>query len=187
MNEDRQLVAGVLARTPGKFERLVERHQKLVWHLVFRMVQHPEDTRELSQEVFLRVYRRLDQFRYESSLATWIGRIAFNIAARHLERKRIPLLEPQDEVDEDPVAQVRDDFDLEAACANDDLLAHVAQALELLPPLQRTIVTLYHLEELSVAEIALMTDTPTGTIKSHLFRARLQLREQLEGIMGEYA
>ena len=56
MSEDEELVKAVLARAPGAFERLVARHQKLVWHMVYRMVQHPEDARELSQEVFLRVY-----------------------------------------------------------------------------------------------------------------------------------
>lgn len=189
MSEDRQLVADVLARLPGAFERLVERYQKLVWHLVFRMVQHPEDTRELSQEVFLRVHQRLQQFRFDSALGTWIGRIAFNIAARHLQRKRIPLVEPHDGDDagEDPVNRISDDFDLETACADADLMHKVATELERLPPLQRTIVTLFHLDELSVAEIALMMDMPAGTIKSHLFRARLQLRMQLETTAGEPA
>ena len=77
MRDDAQLVTAVLARAPGAFERLVARHQALVWHLVYRMVQHPEDARELCQDVFFRVHERLGQFRAESSLATWIGRVAY--------------------------------------------------------------------------------------------------------------
>ena len=87
MSEDEELVKAVLARAPGAFERLVARHQKLVWHMVYRMVQHPEDARDLSQDVFLRVHQNLGQYRFESSLSTWIGRVAFNVAGRYLEKK----------------------------------------------------------------------------------------------------
>ena len=70
------------------------RHKALVWHLVYRMVQHPEDARELSQDVFLRVHECLHQYRFESSLATWIGRIAFTVTTRHLQKKRLSMAAP---------------------------------------------------------------------------------------------
>lgn len=182
---DRPLVAAVLEQRNGAFERLVERHQKLVWHLVYRMVQHPEDTRDLSQEVFLRVHRQLEQFRFESALSTWIGRIAFNVAARHLERKRLPLLEPDaDDSADAPLDRVPDDFDLEAALADRDMMAKMFEALESLPPLSRTLLTLYHLDELSVPEVAAIVEMPVGTVKNYLFRARLRLRERLEALLG---
>ena len=72
MSEDQDLVKAVLARTPGAFERLVTRHQNLVWHMVYRVVQHPEDARDLCQDVFFRVHERLHQYRFESALSTWI-------------------------------------------------------------------------------------------------------------------
>lgn len=189
MTDDRALVEAALARRPGAFERLVRGHEKLVWHLVYRMVAHPEDTRDLCQEVFLRVYRKLDQYRYESSLATWIGRIAFSIATRHLQRRRFALDEsPRDEDGEDdPLERIGDDFDLAQACADADLMAHVARELEALPPMQRTLVSLYHLEELGIAEIATITGQPEGTVKNSLFRARRRLRERLEHAMGAVA
>lgn len=180
-SEDETIVAAVLARTPGAFERLVARHQALVWHLVHRMVQQPEDTRELSQDVFLRVFQRLHQFRFESSLATWIGRIAFSVASRHLRRKRLPIVDlGDDDAAEAPIERIGDGFDLQQQSERVDLLGHLARVLEGLPPLQRTLVTLYHLDELPIADIAAITDLPEGTIKSHLFRARLKLREQLQ-------
>lgn len=190
MQDDRTLVEATLARRPGAFERLVRQHEKLVWHLVERMVRHPEDTRELSQEVFLRVYQKLDQYRYESSLATWIGRIAFSIAGRHLQRKRLPLDDGPRRDDEeagDALAQVSDDFDLAEACADADLMQCVAAEMDALPPLQRTLVSLYHLEELGIAEISDITGQPEGTVKNYLFRARKRLRERLEQAMGVHA
>lgn len=183
-NPDRALVEAVLARAPGAFERLVREHQGLCWHIVQRMVRHPEDARELCQETFLRVHQSLHQFRYESALKSWIGRIAYSIALRHLERQRVPLAEPAADDEADLLESVGDEFDLEAACADAEEARHLHAAIEALPPLQRTVLTLYHLEEASIAEIAQITGLADGTIKSHLFRSRLRLREALETRFG---
>jgi RNA polymerase sigma factor (sigma-70 family) len=176
---DRKLVDNVLAGRTNAFAGLVEQHQQLVWHLVYRMVQHPDDCQELCQEVFLRVHQNLKQFRFESTLATWIGRIAYNICVRHLQRKRLPLLDT-DEHGTPPADRVVDDFDLAAACADKELLAKLHIALEMLAPVPRTILTLYYLEELSVSEVASIIDSPEGTVKNALFRARAQLRQKFE-------
>lgn len=188
MTDDRQLVSAVLACEHGAFARLVERHQKLVWHLVFRMVADAEDTRELSQEVFLRVHQRLAQFRFDAALGTWIGQIAFSVAARHLRRKRLPLVS-HDEFggDQESVnlfARIADDTDLEAEFCSAEEVKHLGQALAALPALQRTLVTLYHVDELGIPEIARITSLPQGTIKSHLFRARKLLRDRLSPALG---
>ena len=185
MNQDSVLVQAVLAREAGAFERLVRDYQGLCWHIVYRMVRHPEDARELCQDTFLRIYRYLHQYRQESSLKSWIGQIAFTVALRHLERKRIPLVEPgNDDTPDDPIEQIGDGFDLEAACADEELHRHLHAAMDALPPLQRTVLTLYHLDELSIPEIAAITGLAEGTIKSHLFRSRRQLRGMLESRIG---
>ncbi len=187
MNEDQELVTAVLARTPGAFERLIARHKALVWHVVFRMVKHPEDARELSQDVFLRVHQRLHQYRFESSLSTWIGRVAFSVASRHLQRKKLPLAEPAQDQDGDAFDDIGDGFDLEAAFADAETMRHLNAAIESLPPLQRTLVTLYHLDEMGIADIAGITGLPEGTVKNYLFRARRRLRRQLETRLGAIA
>ncbi|GAB2567125.1 sigma-70 family RNA polymerase sigma factor [Dyella jejuensis] len=177
---DRPLVQAVLANAPGAFERLVREHQGLCWHIIHRMVRHPEDARELCQDTFLRVHQNLRQYRYESALKSWIGRIAYHVALRHLERKRIALLEPAGDDGFEGVENISDGFDLQAAYADTEAAAHLHAAIEALPPLQRTLLTLYHLDELPIGEIAVITGLATGTIKSHLFRTRLRLRELLE-------
>lgn len=181
MTEDRQLVADALAQAPGAFGALVERYQKLVWHLVFRMVPDTEHTRDLCQEVFLRVHRQLHQFRFDSALGTWIGRIAFSVASRHLRRRVLAL---DDEADPTEIVLERDgrEFDLAEACADAELLQRMHVAIEALPPIQRVVVVLHYLEEMGIGEIAGITQMPEGTIKSHLFRARLRLRQQLESL-----
>lgn len=184
-NPDRDLVDAVLANRPGAFERLVREYQGLCWHIILRMVRNPEDARELCQDTFLRVHQCLHQYRHESALKSWIGRIAFTIALRHLQHKRIPLLDPGSDHDGvDLVENIGDGFDLEAACMDAETGRHLHQAIEALPPLQRTLLTLYYLEETSIPEIARITGLATGTIKSHLFRSRLRLRDALETRTG---
>lgn len=182
--EARALVEAVLAGVPGAFEQLVRDHQGLCWHVIQRMVRHPEDTRELCQETFLRVHRHLHQYRFDAPLKSWIAQVAYSVARRHLERRRIPLAEAVDGDGLSLVELVGDGHDLEAAIAEDDINRHLHAAIEALPPLQRTLLTLYHLEELPIPEISRITGIAEGTIKSHLFRSRRQLRALLEPNIG---
>jgi RNA polymerase sigma factor (sigma-70 family) len=185
LEEDRALVEAVLAARPGAFERLVRDYQGLCWHVIQRMVRHPEDTRELCQEAFLRVHRYLHQYRYDSPLKSWIGQVAYSVAKRHLERKRIPLAEVADDADGLSLLDtIGDGHDLQAAHAQAGEDRELHAAIERLPPLQRTLLTLYHLEELPIGEISSITGLAEGTIKSHLFRSRAKLRELLAPRIG---
>ena len=190
MDADRALVEAVLANRAGAFEHLVRAYQGLCWHIIQRMVRHPEDTRELCQEAFLRVHRYLHQYRYDSPLKSWIGQVAYSVAKRHLERKRIALADMHvgGGMDEDDgpslLDNIGDGVDLQDAHAQADDERELHAAIERLPPLQRTILTLYHLEELPIGEIATITGLAEGTIKSHLFRSRKTLRECLEPRIG---
>lgn len=182
--EDRALVTAVLGGEPGAFERLVREYQGLCWHIVQRMVRHPEDARELCQETFLRVHQCLHQYRHDAPLKAWIGQVAYSVAKRHLERKRIPIAEAADDEGTPLHERIADEFDLENAVADDDIARRLHAAIQRLPPLQRTILTLYHLDELPLAQIARITGLAEGTLKSHLFRSRKRLQEWLAPGMG---
>lgn len=181
---DQALIQQILRGNHAAFKQLIEKHQKLVWHLIYRMVQHPEDSRELSQEVFLRVYNSLGSFRFESKLSTWIGRIAFNIASRHLQKKKLPLLHGDD--DTAVLDTVADDTDLTAAVLSQQQTARLHQALAALAPIPRTILTLYYLDELSITDVADILQMPEGTVKNALFRARARLKAKLQLQLGSY-
>ncbi len=183
--EDQALVDAVLNGSKGAFERLVIQYQKLCWHVIYRMVRHAEDTQDLCQEAFLRMHQYLHQYRYESALKSWVAQVAYSVAKRHLERKRIPLSEPSaDSEGLSPLDRVSDDFDMEAAGIDSQAAGFLHEAIDRLPPLQRTILTLYHLDEMPIAEVAMITGLAEGTIKSHLFRSRKQLRDTLNDRMG---
>lgn len=185
MDADRALVEAVLANRAGAFEQLVRDYQGLCWHVIQRMVRHPEDTRELCQEAFLRVHRYLYQYRYDSPLKSWIGQVAYSVAKRHLERKRIALADPVG--DEDGMSlldNIGDGTDLQDDHVQAGEERELHAAIERLPPVQRTVLTLHHLEELPIGEIASITGLAEGTIKSHLFRSRKTLRDLLSPRVG---
>jgi RNA polymerase sigma-70 factor (ECF subfamily) len=186
-DDDRRLVADVLAGRAGAFEQLVREHQGLCWHIVRRMVRHPEDTRELCQETFLRVHRSLHQYRFDAPLKAWIGQVAWSIARRHLERKRIPIVDAVDDEGASMLDNIGDGHDLQGALADGQSQALLHAAIARLPPLQRTILTLYHLDEVPIGDIAGITGLAEGTIKSHLFRSRKRLRELLDASLGAAA
>ena len=179
-SDEHARVRSVLVNEANAFESLVRDYQKLCWHIVFRMVHDPDDARDLCQETFLRVHRQLHQFRFECPLKSWIGRIAYSIALRHLERQRAAPVSYLDDEGESAAETLADESpDLESASGDEQLAARLRQGVEALPPVPRTLVTLYHLEELTITEIATITAMSEGTIKSHLFRARASLREWL--------
>lgn len=173
--EDREMVHAVLTGQAGAFERLLRAHQRLVWLLVQRLVREPETARELCQETFLRVSRQLAGFRFESRLSTWIGRIATSVALRHLERQRIPT-----EVFDADLHEPGHDDGPPQRLDQAQRLQRLRDALDALPPLPRLCLSLFHLQELPVAEVAALTGLPEGTVKSHLHRGRERLRALLE-------
>jgi RNA polymerase sigma factor (sigma-70 family) len=173
-------VRAVLDRKPGAFEALVRDYQKLCWHIIVRMVRDPDEARDLTQETFLRVHRQLHQFRFESALKSWVGRIAYSIALRHLERRRALPLTSLGEGDQLAYESAEDEsLDVEGDAADEVTMSRLLEGVDALPAVPRTLITLYHLEELTIPEIATMTGINEGTIKSHLFRARATLRDWL--------
>jgi RNA polymerase sigma factor (sigma-70 family) len=188
MESDREIVERVLAGDRDAFTALVRRHQRLVAHVVHRMVRDPRDREELCQDVFFRVYRKLDTFGFQARLSTWIARIAYRACLNHLERRALPLYDDLRDADgggEPPIERVPGGgpSPLDAAEA-EQMRAFVRARVDELPVQYRTVVTLYHLEEMSVGEIAEVMDLPGGTVKSHLFRARKLLKETLMAAYG---
>lgn len=181
MHPDRALVEAVLGEIPGAFERLVSEHHGLCWSITYRVVRSAEDAHDLCQDTFLRVHQNLRQYRFECPLKNWIGRVAYSIAIRHLKRSKAALgAELQSEV-----ASIHAEDEVEVvdyAAGSDDAAQarRLRHALQRLPLLQRNILSMYHFDDLSIAEIALMTGLAAGTVKSHLFRSRLKLKELLE-------
>lgn len=176
ISEDR-MIRQVLAGDKDAFRLLVENYQNLVAHVVFRMVKCREDREDICQDVFMKIYQNLPNFRGQSKLSTWIARIAYNTCINHLEKKRA--LVSDDLLIENYVSENSDDSvhkDIEEG----DIKEKLTALIELLPEIFRIVITLYHLEGMKYQEISQVLDKPEGTIKSYLYRARQLLKVALE-------
>jgi len=179
MTEPRTEIERILAGDKGAFEEFVRRYQRLVSHIVFRMIPRQADHEDICQDVFLRIYQNLAGFRGDSKTSTWVGRVTHNYCLNWREKKRELLF---DDIDQDgPVADPADcdrQTPLEAA-ERSDLSLRLRKEIGRLAAPYRTVLALYHLDEMSYAEIGQIMNMPDGTVKSYLFRARGMLRERL--------
>jgi RNA polymerase sigma-70 factor (ECF subfamily) len=176
----------VIARDPAAFHELVERYERLVFRIVARLVSDPADREDLCQDVFLRVYERLDSFRAQAKLSTWIAQIAHHMCLHHLEKKRPVLYEDLSRESEGGGRRGLDVGQLASSAASplqraasSEVRAFVEGEIQRLPPVYRTLITLFHLEEMSIGEVSEVTSLPEGTVKGYLFRARRLLKERL--------
>ena len=175
---DAELVQQVLNGNNNAFRFLVAKHQRLVVHIVGRIVQQQEDVEDVCQEVFIKVFRKLKKFRGESKLSTWIARIAYNTSISHIRTGRNDV----HSFDEQPllIAAERDESLNQKVIEREEAKKYLMQFIEKLPVQYRTVLTLFHLEEFSYKEIEEITEMPEGTIKSYLSRARNLLKDQME-------
>jgi len=185
---DQQLVAQVLGGNTASFGQLVRRTEGLVTQLVFKMIRHPADRPDVAQEVYLKVFKNLAGFKFQAKLSTWVGQIAYNTCLHYLEKKQLVLVDLAEQPPDDSSAEGRrapptlvagTDYNPETALFDRDLAGILSTAIEQLPPLYRTLISLYHQQELSYEEIAQITSLPDGTVKNYLFRARKLLRQRL--------
>jgi RNA polymerase sigma-70 factor (ECF subfamily) len=150
------------------------------------MIRHPADRPDIAQEVYLKVFKNLAGFKFQAKLSTWVGQVTYNTCLHYLEKKQLVLLDPAETTPDDAAEESRrtlpaatSDDDPETALFDQDLTNILGAAIEQLPPLYRTLISLYHQQELSYEEIAQITSLPDGTVKNYLFRARKQLKQHL--------
>lgn len=182
MVDDRNLVSRVLSGDMQAFRALIKKHERLVAHMVGRLVKQDEDREELCQDVFMKVYEKLSEFNFQSQLSTWIATIAYRHAINHLRKKKVVITELP-EHDSAMAAFISDEKADEIA--NQDLETYVVTLIEALPVQYKAVLTLFHLEHKNYAEIGEITGMPEGTVKNYLFRARQLLKEKATKYLGK--
>jgi RNA polymerase sigma-70 factor (ECF subfamily) len=187
-NDDARLVAGLQAGVESDYELLIARFQQPVYNLALRLASDPADSGDIVQDVFLKVFRNIHNFRGQSSLRTWIYRIAVNEAHN---RRRWTFRHKHNEVG---LEDDRDDErrELEVAncepspfdCAlNEETRVLIEQALTRINPIFREAVVLRDMEDLNYYEIAEILNISMGTVKSRIMRGREALRGELAGLL----
>ncbi|MBT1700003.1 RNA polymerase sigma factor [Fulvivirgaceae bacterium PWU4] len=183
MIDDRILVKNVLAGDMQAFRLLIRQHEKLVAHMIGRLVKKDEEREELCQDVFLRVHEKLGEFSFQSKLSTWIATIAYRYAINHLRKQKIRFADLPDE--ESFTKHFIEETDPESIVEEGDTDAFVLKLVDELPPQYKTVLTLYHVEGMTYPEICEVTQMPEGTVKNYLFRARNLLKEKVKKYLGK--
>lgn len=184
---DKELVQQVLDGNLHAYTLLIRHTERLVAQIVFKMISNPEDRKDLAQDIYLKIHRKLPSFRFQSKLTTWVAQVSYNTCLDYLRKKKLLL---QADVSEGNEAE--DDgwftnkfFASSPAVAVDsmihkkELAAILKIAISKLSPVYNTLISLYHQEEMSYEEIGQITGLPEGTVKNYLFRARKMLKNEL--------
>ena len=171
---DTQLVEACLAGRTEAFDLIVERHRRSIYQLCYRFVGNHEDASDLTQDVFLRAYRGLRNFRGQASLATWLYRIGINVCLSRAARKT----PPSERIDE------RDYVDMRTESAAERVLRgeraeRVRAAIAQLPRKQRAALVLRMYHEMSHQEIARALGSSVGAVKANFFHALGNLKKLL--------
>jgi RNA polymerase sigma-70 factor (ECF subfamily) len=170
--DDSTLVAMTLGGNSEAFTTLVERYDRAVYHLAYRTVRDAEEARDVAQEAFFKAFRSLRTFKPGAKFSTWIFSIAYHACCDRLSRrKRYSNEEFPERADSTPGPETQ-------AIAADEA-RRLRAAIDALPEKYRTAITLYHLQGRQYEEIAQVLGIPLGTVKTHLFRAKEQLRKLL--------
>jgi RNA polymerase sigma-70 factor (ECF subfamily) len=184
---DAELIVLCQQKDSRAFEELIKRHQRTVYALLYRLAPDWNDTADLAQEVFIRMWRSIGNLRNPSAFRSWLSQIVTNLFYDELRKRprQLPTISMDEPLDneEGNDSTTRDIRDKAAGpdelCQRNELTEIVRQAMTRLPEQFRTAIILREFEGLSYEEIALITHTEIGTVKSRIARARAKIQEMV--------
>jgi RNA polymerase sigma-70 factor (ECF subfamily) len=166
---------------PSAYAVLVNKYKKMAFNVALQMMGNREDAEEIAQDAFLKAYRALDSYKGDSKFSTWIYRIIYNTAISKLRKKKLDT----SSIDEDYSASVNVKSTQSAVqeLRDEERKVFLKQALDQLGGDERTLITLFYLDENSVDEVCSITGLSVSNVKVKLHRARKKLYAQLELIL----
>jgi RNA polymerase sigma-70 factor (ECF subfamily) len=190
--QDARLVERIKEGDEEAFKELVENYQRKVYSICYGMLKNPDDSRDVSQEVFIKVYRYIDSFNQESSFYTWLYRITVNMCIDFIRKNsRTTKVEYDDQLAHDGETE-GDDLLLPSSLGihpdkvygRKELRQKMLEAIETLSEKHRTILILREVEGLSYAEMADVLNISKGTVMSRLYHARRYFQQALSEYLG---
>lgn len=184
--EENQLILNAQNGDIRAFEELVYKYDSKVLSLALRYVGDEDDAKDLYQEVFIRVYRGIKNFRFQSEFSTWLFRITTNVCftfkSRDRRKNNISISAGDDDENDQNVELTDISSSPEVITSGNEIGYIIRNALETLSPKQRMTFTLKHYEGFKIREIADMMECNEGTVKKYLFDATRNLRKKLSFI-----
>ena len=186
---DFQLVQKASKGDSDAFEELVKKYQQRVYAIAYGISHNQQDALDISQEVFIKVHKKLKDFRAASSFYTWLYRVTANVSIDFQRRKkRTVTVEFDENILEQPLGEAthaeQKKFDPRKILDRKEIHGAILKAIEMLPEDQRTVVVLRELESLSYKEIANAMNCSLGTVMSRLHYARKKLKQILSPLLS---
>lgn len=183
---DEQLITRALTGDQKAYELLLVRHRKAIFHVVTKIVRNKEEAQDLVQETFMKAFNALASYRSEYRFSTWLYKIAANCAIDFVRKKKIEALSldrPIETKDGQVEIELPDrTWDPERDLVRKQKLRSIDEAIESLPDKYREVIIYRHKDDMSYEEIAGVLETPVGTVKARIFRARELLKKKLRSI-----
>lgn len=171
-HDDIHIIKEVLGGKSEQFEHILDRYSEQVFNLIAHIVPCKEDAEELTQDVFIKVFRLLSTFKEESSFSTWIYRIATNTAISATRKRKHDTLH----LDDAAYSNIPEEI-IDEALDNDseEQLQRLSDAIEMLRADERALITLYYINEKPIAEVASVLGLTASNVKIKLHRIRKKL------------
>ena len=183
LKEDKYYIERVLQDNINAFTNLVDKHKSLVYTIALRMLKNAEDAEELAQDTFVKAYKSLSEFKFESKFSTWLYRITYNGAISKLRKKQIELADIDNEniIESDVVSTYNTINELK----RNEQKKYINLAIEQLKEDDALLITMYYLNESSIEEISEITQLTISNVKVKLHRARKRFYDALKVILKE--
>ena len=168
---DSELIKKAKKGNHGAFNILMNKYYPRVYASIFSFIKSKEDSEDLSQQTFIKVWQQLDTFRGDSAFFTWVYRIAINLAKNFVassgfKKQKINTSIEKAEID------ITSFEDIESAAIHEESLNEIKNFINTMPESLKTAFTLREVDGKSYEDISVITDTPIGTVRSRIFRAR---------------
>lgn len=171
------------------FHELVGQYKKKIYYLAYDITGNHQEAEDISQEVFIKMFRSLKKFRRDAKMSSWLYQITVNASIDTLRKKSS---KPKRSIDEFDHLYIQEglttgraaNFDPVSSAESSQIQNHISQALQKITPKERTVFVMRHYNDLKLNEIAEILNVTIGTVKSLLFRAIKKLRKELSSYMG---
>lgn len=182
-NEERDLIYKAQQGNTWAFENLIKRYDRRVLALAYQLLGNPQDAEDVYQEVFMRVYKNIHRFRFESDFYTWLYRIAINCAISYRKKRNkhvhTRIGETHSEKQERTWVPADAGPGPEKEYLSSEIQAQINSGLDQLPLMQRVVFTLRFLQDFKIKEIANIINCSEGTVKNYIFRSTRRMRQGL--------
>ena len=176
---DSELIKKAKQGNHGAFNILTSKYYPRVYASIFSFIKSKEDSEDLSQQTFIKVWQQLDSFRGDSAFFTWVYRIAINLAKNFVTSSGFKKQKINTSI-EDTEIDISSFNDIESTVIHDESLEEISDYIDTLPESLKTAFVLREVEGKSYEDIAIITQTPIGTVRSRIFRARESIVEFIE-------